>query len=499
MSGSFAAPDGTVANTGAVTGAANAHTALGDSEETSYVTLEAGELVWCTLGNPSPALPAGAIVTRLDLYVTALGLSGGSPAKLQAILAGTGYTDNRTSVPTTTYRTYVAAYEVGDNDVGSASFTLRNAGLGTIIVTEASLVVWYAAKPTVDVTAPTGTLDEDNRPTIAWAATLDSTGGAQFSAEVAVFSDAQYGAGGFDPEDSSTSFRASIIGQATTHQFEAPLDDDTYRAYVKVSQFPNFLELHESDWAYEQFVVDVPRPGLPTITATAEPAASPVGRVALALDDSAGETTTTAIQVQRKVGDNYEDIRTREGGGLVSSGSWPETIYDYEAEVGEVETYRARAIHDFGAIESYSDWTADETVTLSPTSWSVIHPTLPSTSLNVVLRSFAGHARIARQSIRQPLGRSDAVVVSDVRSDEAGEITFRLPDDATRDAVMALAGLTTPLLLRPAVGHHERSRWVVFGDEQVTRVIDQSWFVERDGVYPWTEVAAPTGVIAEEW
>lgn len=492
MSASLASPDATVANTGTVTGAGgDADLALRDGDDATFVTLMPGELILCTFGAPSPSLAAGSMVVRNDLIVRTFATAG---AVLKANIANADAGEERSSVPPNVLRTWVPVSLVGDYDPGSASFALTNTGSWVIAVYGVSLATYWATKPVTNVTAPTGTLTEDNRPTITWANTLDAVGGAQFSADVKVFTDAQYGAGGFDPDDSDAYLSTQIIGQETSHQFQEALEDDTYRVYVQVRQFPNFLAEHESDWNYEQIVVNVPQPGLPTITATAEPTATPAARVKLELADSAGETATEHFQVQRKVGDLWENIRTVAGGGLVDGDG--ATIYDYFVPVDETLTYRARAVADLTNGTSYSDWTADETATLSPTSWSLIHPTRPSLSENVTLRSLSGHDRGARQTVKQPVGRSDAVVISDTRLAESGQIVFRLADDATRDAIMGLAGLEVPLLLRPASGHHERSRWIVLGDESITRVVDKSWLDERDGSYSWTEVAEVTDDLA---
>lgn len=494
MSASILNPDGTVANTGTLTGGATAHAVLSDGNDATYVALTNGQLAWCSLGAPSPSIPGTARILRLDLYVRAFGFGWGTdPPIVEAGIYGTGYSVVKTSVPVTSLRTWVATYVDGAFDPGDASFSIKNIGQSSLVVCGASMVATWVAKPVVDVTdVSPDPLTENNRPTLGWANTLDAAGGGQFQAELKVFTDAVYGGGGFDPDTSTPYLEADIAGAGVSHRFAEILENDTYRAYVRVAQWPNFQgELFRSDWAYDQFTVNVPLPAVPNLSVSAEPAASPVGRVKLTLTANSGDATTNAFQVQKLIDGAWEDLRTVDGDGVV--GTVPATIYDYESEVGETLTYRARAIHHYSESDAYSDWTADQTTTLSPTSWALVHPTIPSESINVELRSFAGHSREARKSIKQPLGRPDAVVISDVRGPESGEIVIRLSDDAVRDAVMAAVGLDVPLYLRPAVGHHERSRWVTFGNEQITRVVDQSWIDERDGSYEWTEVAAPIG------
>lgn len=179
-------------------------------------------------------------------------------------------------------------------------------------------------------------------------------------------------------------------------------------------------------------------------------------------------------------------------GGLV--------IYDREAPTGEPATYRVRAIHDFGTgTISISDWVEETTAEDVETArWRVVHPTKPWIDISVDLRSFATQQRASRRTVLQPLGRSDAVVLSDTRGPETGSITFRSPDDATLAAIRELATTTDPVLLVPPSTHHEPLRWVSLGDEEATRLIDHSWSAERDVTYEWTVVERPDGAV-ESW
>lgn len=494
MSWTIAVPDGTTSVTGDIVPSGTAHGVLADSSDSTLVALDPGELVWCTFGAPSPAVPGTARVTRMDLQVRSFIVgTGGKSSVLQATLATTGADDRRNTTLTNGYAvTWVAAQITGAYDPGPASFALKNVGTGTVQIEIAKvlLVVCYAVKPVTDVTAPTGTLTEDNRPTVTWSNTLDAEGGSQFGATAKIFSAAQYGAGGFDPATSTATQAGTITGAATSWQPPSYLPNATYRAYAKVDQNPYLLgSLFSSDYNYEGFVVNVPTPDAPTLGATAEPAASPVGRVKLTLAAN-GATSTQFFQVDRKIGSGeWQQLRTKLGDGRVAAADT--TIYDWEAEQGVVMSYRARAIHSFSASESFSNYSSTQTATLTTTSWSVVHPTTPSLSANVELRSFAGYGREARQNVIQPIGRSDAVTVGTTRGPETGEITFRLRDDAALATITALATAEVPLLLRPRSGDHEPDRWVKLGDEQITRLVDQPWATERDGVYGWTEVARP--------
>lgn len=497
MTLSLMACDGTIANTGTLQGGATAHEILADVSPSNYVALASGALVWCTLGTPGPSIPGDATVIKTEIYLTGYPFAFDPPIARTTLAGEGGAIDQRSITPP--QGQWVGAYLIGEYDPDDASFAVENIApstAGGIVLYAAEGVVTWVAKPETAVIAPTGTLTEDNRPTVTWQNTLDTDGGAQFAAEVKIFNDAQYGAGGFDPETSTPFASGSIIGQATSWTPEEGLPNDTYRAYVKVSQYP-YLQITgvESDWEYGGFVVDVPLPAVPDLAATADPDASPVGRIELTIDGNSGDATTDELQVQRLEDGEWVDIRTLNGDGLID-GSFPATIYDYDAPVDELVSYRARAIHNYSSSDAYSGWTATETATLSPISWALIHPTDPTLSQKVTLRSFTGYGREPRQSIKQPLGRSDAVVISDTRGPESGSIVFRLEDDAARDDVVGLIELEVSLLLRPATGDHERSRWVAIGGEQIARAIDKSWIDERDGTFEWTEVSRPGGNLA---
>lgn len=502
MSVSVCTPDTTINNSGTVTGlGGDADAVLADGSTATYIDLDPGEGVKVGFGSPTPAVAAGAVRKSLQAYVYAAAPGGGGdfPSYADTTLwySAAAFTTRRAVVNWTGQKSWSAAKLDGsysDTNVWiNVGVPSAYAYLAPLRLYALQLWIEWVAKPVTVPTAP----DNDTRPTIGWENTLDSAGGPQTAFQTRIFTSAQYGIGGFNPETSPNTDSGWGWGSATTWQGTAGLADGTYRAYVRVCQSVNGAS-HWSDWAYDQFTVSVSRPGVPTMTATAQPTASPVGRVQLVIDDSAGAATTDEIQVQRKDGSDWVDIRTLLGDGRVG-GSWAsaQTIYDYEAPTdGTVATYRARAIHDASGLDVYSDWTADKTATLTPTSWSLIHPADPSKSRNVELRSFAGYGREARQTVLQALGRPDAVVVSDTMAPESGTVVIRASDDATRDAIEALVADGVTLLLRAHPSHHERSRWVAVSSAQTERLVDNAWIIERNVTLEWTEVASPSGNLA---
>lgn len=488
MGATGAVPDATTSNTGALTGGASLHAVLADGDDATYVVFDNGEYGIVSFGTPSPAVPAGAVVTSMAL-LTRASLNSGPLTIFTTVLASGASNSPQSRILTSPTLDWVSASPlVGDYDPDTAEATVVSVNSGATKLTTLYLVVNYVAKPVVDVTAPTGTLTEDNRPVVTWENTLDADGGDQFAAAVRIFSSAQYGAGGFDPDTSDAVASTNFYGAETSWESDVVLPDGSYRAYVSVSQFSN-----TSDWAYEAFTVSVDRPGVPTLTVTEQPSGDPVPRVKLTLGATSGDATTDAFQVQRESDDGWIDVRTLADGIENDSGA---VVYDFEAPYGEALSYRARAVHEYSETTVYSDW-VEVAGLLEPTSWSIHHPTDPTLSINVELRSFPSQDRAARVSLKQPMGRTKPVPIYDTRGSETGTIVVRCPDDETRDAVKALASANVPLLFTPPPGHHEPQRWLALQDETVSRLVDHSWIDERDASYSWTEVGRPSGSITE--
>lgn len=484
MSEVFVIPDGG-STTGALTGGASIQAVLSDLTDTSYVTLDAGESFSVTFSDPT--IPAGAVVTRCALAVRAARdiVAGGSPRLVTFNLTVDGEADVRTTSLTSIFPiqwnpAVVSPASGLDTDAISATGSLGGS-TGSVQVFFAWVGIRYVAQPVVDVGAPTGTLNEDNIPTVSWTNGLDVDGGGQFAANVRIFNEDQYTDGGFDPDTSDYVDGTDFFAADTSWRGTEILPNGNYRAYVRVSQLSN-----ASDWDYNAFTVDVPTPSNPTLVAVGDP---DNGRMELTVSGNPGTADTDQIEIQRQDGSEWIAVRTIEGDGIVTGDA---TIQDYEAPFGETVTYRARAIHNYTSTNAYSAWETDS-ASVYATQWWVKHPTDPGWNLAVDLRSFVGHDRAARQTVQQPLGREDAIAVSDTRGPETGTITFRCSDDTTRDAIMSIGTLTVPVLLAPPGDHHERNRWVILGDESVSRLIDQYWATERDVTYTWTEVARPEG------
>lgn len=148
-----------------VTGAATAHEALSDDSDASYVSIGAlaeGDGVTVTLADPT--IPAGAVVTSMRLRVRANSTAGQQSqlrARLESGQSGT------TIVNWANVNQAVLIQAAIDADPESLDVTLENV-TGDCHVHEVFLDVTYVAQPTVTVTGPSGTITDNDTPTITW-------------------------------------------------------------------------------------------------------------------------------------------------------------------------------------------------------------------------------------------------------------------------------------------------------------------------------------------
>lgn len=122
-------------------------------------------------------------------------------------------------------------------------------------------------KPTVSVTAPSGTISDTTFPSVTWTY-ADADGDPQSAYEIKVFDSATYSSGSFSADTSTPTVETGVVTSTNDGQtLEADLaDGTTYRAYVRVAQLLNGSN-YFSDWAYSQFTIDVDAPATPLISA----------------------------------------------------------------------------------------------------------------------------------------------------------------------------------------------------------------------------------------
>ena len=474
--------------------------ALADGDDGTAVVFPLGSGLVEGVGNP--VIPTNAKMVSVTMFIRAAALPVDHiTVSLTASKTGGGtYVAQKRITPATTGSSYVTMSPLtisgSDIDVNTVSMWFTrddgtNDGNGYFLVSRAYAVFKWIRQPIVTVSIlptpdpSTNLITTQNRPTIQWANNLDPDGGAQFAYNVKVFTAAQYGAGGFDPETSDPLYETGGFSTSTfSAQVPDPLANGTYRAYVKTIQFNS----NWSNYANAQFTLNVPVPGVPQLSGSAE---NDLGRNRLVATSTSGATTTSLFEFQYLDADSsaWKPMRTDNDVGWVLDN--PATLYDYEAPNGQPQQYRVRAIHLFDFTTGSSSAWANATVTMQ-TGWWLKHPELPDLNRALEIASFNGQQRAARISIAQPLGRDDAVATMDSRGPETGDLGIRVADRGEVEQLQAITNEKSPLLLQAGYDTDEPDRWVVLGDETVERLLDNKAIERRNVTYAWTRVKKPS-------
>ncbi len=533
-----------------MTGAANAHSALSDDSDDSYVVIPRADL-WnpagsgsyykdaalrATLTFPQPTPDSGAVLDYVRVRVRAQRVAGtqGSPEqnsrKVRVLREGNKVV----------YSTTVSAVrwlgegdkqkvEIGDEPT-SPSVTIAGGDYSStktakktydqyarsFRVYEVAYDYHYVNKGTVEVTLPadSSTISTGTGPLVTWVPVLDEPDDyPQKRVQVEIFATPGGGwpavatdlpSGTPAVEYDSAYDTSPSAGARTRLTTTTNLIDGTYRAYVRVAQQVNGTE-HWTDWGYSGFTVTANRPGVPTsLTATADDANGRITLSASRVAATAGPPVVAAsdyIQFQRRPAsssseDDWEDIRTDEGDGRVAVTGSTTTYHDYETGNAESFTYRARAVKSYGSADGVglSAWTtATASVSWDGTDWWMKSPLDPSKNLKVYLDSLSEETRAARQGIFQPIGASTPLVVSDTRGSKIGNLTLRVDTDEEKDALDALIESAQPVLLQGVPGHHWTDKYVVLGDWSRVRAPDKSFVEATLESTTWTEVQKPLG------
>lgn len=304
------------------------------------------------------------------------------------------------------------------------------------------------ARPTVTVSNPAGTITLTSKPECSWSY-ADADGSDQDYYRVRVFTDAEYGAGGFDPGTSECVWDSGEVASTdNTVTIDEHLLDDTYRAYVKVAKTVSGMTFW-SDWAYSGFVLNTTPPTVPTVSTTFDAVNNRV-EVTVTGASISGVFDSQVFQIQRSddAGVTWADIVG--GTAVVVGGSSSSVLYDYAAPRGETAHHRARAIGTLAGDEVASAWSAADTVAVTNdgTWWvkAVTNPTLNMGGL-IVPGGFGGTA-VEQAGVFRPLGRAGAVVVSAGMQAEDGQMTWKAIGLDDFDAAWALARHLGTLLVQ---------------------------------------------------
>lgn len=491
-------PDATVTSNDVAPTGGTQHGVLADDNDATYVTFSVNGAA-TDQSFPAAGVPAGAIVKQLALRLRSLRTSAGisllsSQLKLNGAgdtLPPVGQSINWTSAVTATAASWSlddAARALLDPDAFEVVASLASGGSLRALALYVDLT--YVAQPTLTVDGPTGTTDS-SEPAVTWTTALDADGGAQTKYEVKVFTEDDATAGGFNPASSASAASSGVTAGAVTSWTASSLLDDTYRAYVRVAQTIAGSD-HWSDWAYAGFVVDAVTPSAPTMIVEVQ---HTLARIALRMgNDDSGDVPADRYVVQRSSdgGATWQTVRTVAGGAIASN----DTIYDTEVGNGVEVLYRVRCenVTDQAPLVLASEWTTSAIpVAWHHLSWWLKSATHPALNTPVETDSQPSMQRPVRRGIFQPVGRRDAIVISETPAPWQGTIVIYAADAVARASIDALLELGEPLLLQGRPGHHWTDRYVSFGDHDRARSVDKAWIAGTGETLPWIEVTAPAG------
>ena len=452
-------PNSTVVSGGSLVGNASRHGATSDDSDASYVTLTTGQSF--RLGLTTKSLAAGEITKSASVGVR-LSQSGSVIAKLIrpspfSVPISKIFARSEASPATSTTQPLSIGYSQGDIDALQVEVEGLTSNPRILRTLELYVNLVTVAKPVtaVDAVTPDPYTASTSVP-IAWTNTLDADGGEQTHYEWKVFTDAQYGAGGFDPDTSTPTATSGEVVSASTSATLAPVvSGDTYRAYVRVAQTVNGAE-HRSAWAFDQFDLDVDTSDVDTVTAAANNAA---GKIAVTVARVDASEAWELIEVERSIDAGVTFAPVRYATLVDATGSADSfAVDDYEVPGGQAVIYRARATYYSAGLPITGAWTES-----SSTSWTTVNraewlkdPQNPSLNLTIESVGFDQQQRSSRAGVFFPLGSDEAIVVSDVLTAPSGALTVRVTgrtEALALDAILENAGtLLLNLLPQSLVG-----------------------------------------------
>lgn len=307
-----------------------------------------------------------------------------------------------------------------------------------------------ASQPTVTVTAPTGTLTTTATPDVTWTYTDPDNEQPQAFYEIRVFTAAQYGAGGFDPETSTATWDSGVVGSSdASGTVSSLLLSGTYRAYVKVAKDINGQPFW-SAWAFSQFVLNLTPPSVPTLSVAWD---SALGKATLSITGSSigAPYTRQYFSAERSDdgGSTYATIR--DGSEILPTGT-AATVFDYEAPRDVTVRYRVRSVGVAGEnrIPSAYSVVSQVLVTNDGTWWlkAIEAPALNVGGLRI--STALGITVEEPVTVFRPLGRSLPVVVSGLIGGYDGSYRISIVGDEWDDVSGILLHQGTLLAQEPS-------------------------------------------------
>lgn len=348
--------------------------------------------------------------------------------------------------------------------------TVGGAGGGKGRIYELYLNIIYNQRPVATVTVPAeSAVVTTSRPTVQGTFS-DPEGDAQTAFRFKVFTLAQYSIGGFNSETSPFTADSGKIASASAPSWLTDvdlLDGGTYRAYLWVYQDNvNGVE-HKSAADFNTFSVDLVPPPVPSVASTYE---SPDNRVKVDITRGTPDVPTAEYFIVDRSDDDgvtYETIL--DGKTVLVTGSTT-TIYDYLAPPRDDIRYRARAVDTGIGQPVISLPSAYSLVDVPTRGWQLKDPEDSSRNqIDLMEIEVLDQDSPEQHAVFNPLGRGDAVLVSDsVIQGVRGSLTFVVSEVQEDDLQLLIRSQRTLLLVAPwgeqwFVRVYTRNRRVDFG------------------------------------
>jgi hypothetical protein len=324
-----------------------------------------------------------------------------------------------------------------------------------------------ATQPTVTVVNPNGSITTTASPAVSWTF-ADTDGDTQSYYYIKVFTAAQYGAGGFDPETSAATYDSGeIAGSDTDNVIGDLLANGTYRVYMKVAKTINNQPFW-SAWANSSFTVNNSLPPTPTLAAVFNNSTNDVDLTATGAAPTGFVSQVFDIHRSDNAGVIYDSIRN--GDQLVPNGSYIASITDYEAPRGVSAYYRVRSIAtDSNGVEFPSAWSSVvQVLVTNDLTWWFKAITQPSINI--------GGVRVLAQldtnidepnTVFRPLGETRPVVIAGPLQGEDGIYQIKTVTEAEWDAFYPIIEHQGTLLVQDPLLN-----------QKLVRVIGRTWSAE---------------------
>jgi hypothetical protein len=218
----------------------------------------------------SSNIPDGSVITSVTIKIRVRKTVSDSKSVTVNVLSteNTARYTSRTLYPTTTFTDYEVGTYTTDpvgkawdkerlNKLAVQVFSYSVPPNDGVRVAKLYATINYKDRPSVQVTAPTGTVNSPS-PAISWTYS-QTDGDLQKSADYKIFTAAQVAQTAFNPDTSAAVYAGTVTGDKTLFGLPTALTPDNYYLYVRVTSTFDSV----SAWGSRAFTVSGAAPGVP--------------------------------------------------------------------------------------------------------------------------------------------------------------------------------------------------------------------------------------------